>query len=117
MEELNIEGVDRAALLAGLYNNTRSAGMGRLHDIGREMTVEEAREIVERVQKQLSDPFFRGELNFDWVAGRPIKVIFAGDRLQRRDLYDRDAGDGVCVRVLEAVRAGRTGRLSEASDD
>ena len=97
---LNIEGLDRAELLAALHNGTRALGLGALHDLGRPMTREEAqREIDARALPN-------GDVRFDYVQGRPIKVAFRGGELLHERLFDRDApgGDGSCSRIIEKLR-------------
>ena len=104
MSTIDITGIDKARLLAALHNNTRAVGMGFLNDIGRDLTDEEAAEIV-REHAAFSGP--EGAwVSFDYVMGRPIKVSFRGDLLVRPDLYDRDApgGEGTCQRIVDSLR-------------
>jgi hypothetical protein len=88
---VDIKGIDKAALLAALYNGTSALGMGALHDIGH-MTEEQARDIV------------RFGLRFDYVAGRPIKANIGGDTFETA-VYDRDAGEGAAARIVASLRA------------
>ena len=43
---MNIQGLDKAAVLAALYNRARPQGMGFLHYDPKPMTVEEAQKII-----------------------------------------------------------------------
>lgn len=96
--EIDIAGIDKADLLAALYNCTRSRHLGRLHDLGRELSRDEAAVALSSVPQ--------GPIHFDYLMGRPIKVTFDGDRLLRPDLYDRDApaGKGSCQRIVDELR-------------
>lgn len=84
--------VSRAALLAALHNNTRAIGMGQMHDLGRDMTREEAEKVLEDRE---------GVFAFDYLLGRPLKVFEKDGAVQRSDLYDRDAGRGAFDRAVE----------------
>ncbi len=97
METINIKGIDKAELLAALHNGTHALGMGVLHDIGRDMTRDEAADILESF----------GDTNtyrFDYVMGRPLKVRFKDDELHNACLYDRDSSPGACQRVVDSLR-------------
>jgi hypothetical protein len=94
-EMLDIKGIDKAELLAALYNGAICPGMGRLHDVGA-MTVEQARLWV----AFMDEPGFRG---FDYVCGRQIKSDLRGDRFWPA-LYDRDAGKGKAAEVVAKLR-------------
>ena len=102
MSNIDITGIDKAELLAALYNGTRAIGMGVLHDLDDGMTIEKAQEIIDtRMEGCLPDS---GKLWFDYVCGRPIKVNITGDVMERADLYDRDAGPGAAQRVVDQLR-------------
>lgn len=99
MSTIDINGIDKAKLLAALHNNTRALGMGFLHDKG-PMSEEEAREIIASCDNGLSIMWF------DYVRGRPLKVGLKEGELLRADLYDRDApgGEGSCQRIVDSLR-------------
>ncbi len=94
---VSIAGMDKAVVLAALDNGTRAIGMGRLHDIGGNMSVDKARQIIGDNTR----------LYFDYVCGRPLKVDISGDSFDPR-LYDRDAGSGVAALVIERARKDAT---------
>lgn len=94
---IDIKGIDKAELLAALHNGTRAQGMGRLHDIGRDLTREEAAQFVAP-----GEP-----LRFDYLLGRPLKVDISKDELYV-GLYDRDAGEGRAAAVVASLRAKKT---------
>lgn len=99
MTDIDIKGIDKAELLAALYNGARPQGMGFLQARPGDMTVDEARTLLDRVLRN-------GEGWFDYVLGRPIKVGFKGDMLLRADLYDRDApgGAGSVQSIVDELR-------------
>lgn len=88
---VNIKGLNKADVLAALHNATKPLGLGWNHDLGRDMTVEEAQSII---KNGIDDMGFvkRGHLMFDYVKGRPIKTDISGDEFDPR-LFDRDAGE------------------------
>ena len=77
---MDISKLDKAAVLAALYNHARHQGMGFLHFDPNPMTVEQAKEILAT-----------GQTYFDYVKGRVMKVELSKDFLDTR-LYDRDNG-------------------------
>lgn len=95
-DEIDISGLDKAELLRRLYNGKGPVGMGMLHFIPGDATIEQATE-------WLMD---RGEIRFyfDYVFGRPIKADLRGDKC-RFDLYDRDAYPGAFQAIVDAMRA------------
>jgi hypothetical protein len=98
MTAMNIKGLDRAAVLAALYNAARPQGLGFLHYDPKPMTVEEAREILNKHARE-------GELYVDYLYGRVIKVRIS----EKEDyidplLYDRDHGKGAAELVIESLR-------------
>ncbi len=84
---IDISGLDKVEILRCLHNNTQARGMGVLHDLGRDMTYEEAKAIFDRHSEREGPQ----GIFFDYVKGRPIKVNFRGNYLDGEHLYDRDA--------------------------
>lgn len=97
---IDITNLSRAAILAALHNGTRPVGLGHFHDIHANMSESEAQEFLDEC-KELG-----GHVYLDYVFGRPVKVHFKGNVLERADLYDRDCptGEGSCARIVEQVR-------------
>jgi hypothetical protein len=88
---MDITGIDKAKILAALYNGSRQQGMGFMNQRGASgMTEEEARE-----ELKLKD-------HFDYLHGRVMKISLKGDEL-RTDLYNRDNGDGAAERIIEGL--------------
>lgn len=88
MDEIDITGMDKAEVLAKLYNAARAQGMGLLHYDPQPMTADEAQKILDA-----------GHKYFDYLKGRVMKVRLGGDTLDPR-LYDRDNGKGAAARAL-----------------
>jgi hypothetical protein len=87
---IDLRGLDKAEVLAALYNNSRPQGMGFLHFEPKPMTKEQAAEML------------KTSTYFDYVKGRVMKVDLSGEDLNPR-LYDRDNGDGAALRALEEI--------------
>lgn len=70
---MNIAGLDKAEVLAALYNGSRQQGMGFIHARGAlEMTTEQAREEIAN----------NNQMYFDYLHGRVMKISLRGDELQ-----------------------------------
>ncbi len=95
-EKVSIDGLDKGDVLAALYDASHPQGLGIIHFDPAPMTREQAREIIER---------FAGELYFDYVGGRVLKVDLQGDEFDPWG-YDRDNGKGSAAAVIAALRAG-----------
>ena len=104
-DTVSIAGIDKAELLAALYNAARPLGMGFLRADEATMTVEEARTYVSDPSAQDNGTTFsrREKLFFDYLKGRPLKVDLSGDTLRTR-LYNRDQGAGKAEIVVAELR-------------
>ena len=97
MSEIDISKMDKAAVLAALYNRARPLGMGRMHYTPEPMTVEQARKIMsEGDSTDYSEP---QTTRFDYLHGRVLKVNLGADTLRVLS-YDRDNGDGAAEEAL-----------------
>ncbi len=99
MSTINIAGLDKAVLLAALYNHARPLGLGYLRANNKEMTKDEAERLLEDHRGH------DGVVRFDYVHGRPLKVTFQGDELSGAWLYNRDQGHNACENIVDAVRS------------
>lgn len=90
---VDIRGLNKAEVLAALYNNSKPQGFGFLHD-PKPMSVKEAKKIL----KQQTD--------FDYLKGRVLKVNLSSDDEFEEWLYDRDNGYGAAQKAIDALRAG-----------
>ena len=106
--EVDIRGLDKAELLAALYNNSQPMGMGFLQAREGEMAPEKAREILGvgdgSARLFPKSNAGRREMCFDYLYGRPLKVRLDGDVL-RTALYNRDNGLGAAERIVSELRA------------
>lgn len=93
---INIKGIDKAEVLAALYNASRPQGLGFMHATKMDMTIEDARKELDAAGER---PYF------DYLRGRVMKISLAGDELEER-LYDRDNGQGAAYRALAHLVCG-----------
>src|SRR3990172_3014512 len=90
-EKISIAGLDKADVLAALYNTARPQGMGFLHYTPDPMTKEEAAELL------------KSGTYFDYVKGRVLKVNLAGDEVDPWG-YNRDNGETAAELVIAVLR-------------
>ena len=89
--DIDISKMNKAEVLAALYNNSKAQGMGFLHYTPDEMTTKEAQALLDR-----------GQTYFDYLQGRVMKVDLSVDNLQT-GLYDRDNGQGKAAAALAGL--------------
>ena len=92
-ELISLIGLNKAKVLAALYDAAKPQGLGFLHFDPAPMTLEEARTLL------IDSP----DGYFDYVQGRVMKVDLSGDTL-RTVLYDRDNGLGKAKAVIDSLR-------------
>jgi len=92
--KIPLVGLDKAEVLAALYNASSPQGLGMLHFNPTPMTRAEAAELLEQYTR------------FDYLKGRVMKVDLSGDELDPW-LYDRDNGTGAAERALTALERDR----------
>jgi hypothetical protein len=92
---VNIAGLNKAEVLAALYNRAQPQGMGFLSFDPRPWTKEDAEAYIAANG---------GSLDFDYVKGRVVKCHLDEDELYTR-LFNRDNGSGAAEEVIEALRA------------
>lgn len=91
-DTIDISKLDKAEVLAALYNASKQQGLGFMHARGREaMTVEQARWELKEAEAFGS--------YFDYLHGRVMKIDLKGDALHT-GLYDRDNGPGAAAASL-----------------
>lgn len=92
---MNIGGLNRAEVLAALYNRAKPQGMGFLHYNPELMTTEQAQGILDG-----------GHTSFDYLSGRVMKIDLSGDEVDTR-LYNRDNGENAAENATaELTRTG-----------
>ena len=92
MGTIDLKGLDKAAVLAALYNASKPQGMGFLHYNPTPMTIERAKELLEQTT------------DFDYLMGRVMKINLGGDTLNTWG-YDRDNGEGAAAKAIESMQA------------
>ena len=107
-DEINIAGIDKAELLAALYNNSRPMGMGFLRAKDGVMTADDARKELgtggDHGRDFGANSCGNSPMYFDYLHGRPLKVDLSGDSLRPWG-YDRDnGGPGSAARIVESLR-------------
>ena len=117
----NIAGLNKAAVLAALYNAASPRGKGFLqHENNEPMTEEEAVEYL--FEGDDNNRMFGDSVNeiggqnrfrFDYLKGRPLKVDISGNHVDTT-FYNRDNGAGTAERALEWLR--RTGQVTPPED-
>jgi len=84
---ISLVGLDKADVLAALYNASRPLGMGFIQYDSAPMTRDEAAK------------FLAQDTYFDYLKGRVMKVDLSGDELDPWG-YDRDNGPGAALRAI-----------------
>ena len=104
--KINIAGLDKAAVLAALYNASKPLGFGMLNFVPGDMSIAEANQIINGGD-DLTQMFgkdsvagSRPNLYFDYVNGRVMKSDLSGDEFDTWG-YDRDNGEGAAEKALK----------------
>ena len=92
MKTIDITGLDKAEVLAALYNCSQPLGLGFLHFDPKPMSTAQAKLL-------LSEQSY-----FDYVQGRVMKVDLKSDTELKPWLYDRDNGEGAAARAINTLR-------------
>jgi len=86
--EIDLKGINKAEVLAKLYNASQVQGLGFLQARVGDMTIKQAEELLEKTTY------------FDYLHGRVMKINLSGDSFDPW-LYDRDNGQGRALSVLK----------------
>lgn len=92
MATIDISGLNKAEILAALYNSSKAQGLGVLRYTPEPMTTQEATELLEQTDY------------FDYLKGRVMKVGLASDALDTWG-YDRDNGEGAAFQAISHLLA------------
>lgn len=104
-ELISIAGLDKASVLAALYNAAQPQGLGFLQYDPTPMSPHEARS-----QYGKCDDYY------DYLRGRVMKVDLSKDSFDPW-LYDRDNGSGAAKRVIDALKnTGETNPLESITN-
>lgn len=89
---ISIEGLNKADVLASLYNASMPLGMGMLQYDPKPMARAEAEQILAQCSY------------FDYLKGRVMKIDLSRDDVLDERLYDRDCGPGAASRAIDTLR-------------
>lgn len=92
MSNIALTGLNKADVLAALYNASKPQGKGLLQHTPAPMTQDEAMAKLEKTTY------------FDYLNGRVMKVDLSGDELDPWG-YDRDNGQGAAERAIATLHA------------
>lgn len=98
---MNIEGLNKAEVLAVLYNRSKPAGMGFMHYNPEPMTTEQAQEILDS-----------GATSFDYLSGRVMKINLSGDEVDTWG-FNRDNGEDAAENAIAELTS--TGDVNSAA--
>jgi hypothetical protein len=90
---IKLQNLDKASVLAALYNASKPQGMGHLQKSSKPMTKEEAQGFLDSNPSQY----------FDYLGGRVLKIDLSKDELETW-LYDRDNGQGAAEKAIATIR-------------
>lgn len=118
VEQLSYAGIDEVTLVHALYIATMAIGMGRIHDQGPSVPLEQIRVELERlktVEHWRSSVWAGDSLRIDYFLGRPFKIELD---TKEKILYDtreynmnaREPAAAIIERLLveRSVRLART---------
>lgn len=91
MSIINIKDLDKAEVLAALYNSSKLQGMGFMQAKNGDMTTSQAQELLDS-----------GQDYFDYLHGKVMKIDLSGDELETA-LYNRDNGSGAAERAISEI--------------
>jgi hypothetical protein len=91
MPKIPLHGLDKAEVLAALYNASRPVGTGVSQYDPTPMTPNEGKHLLEN------------NYYFDYIRGRVLKLDFSKEELETC-LYDRDNGEGAAAKVISELR-------------
>jgi hypothetical protein len=88
---MDISKLNKAQVLATLYNNSRPLGLGFLHSTPEPITTEQAQAFLDS-----------GQTYFDYLNGRVMKIDLSNNEL-RTALYNRDNGMNAAENALKPL--------------
>lgn len=92
-ELVDVKGINKAELLAALYNASHAQGMGIYEATSAPMTKEEASKLLSNTPR----------MYFDYLKGRIMKISVLDDQVDPWG-YDRDNGSGSVARIVAKLR-------------
>lgn len=98
-DSINIKGLDKAVVLAVLFNASVPRGVGFLQrgSGSQDMSIEHARVLIDSSSDKQT-------LQYDYVLERPLKVAIGGDEFDPRGFDRNNGGPGSALRVIDRLR-------------
>ncbi len=90
---INIKNLNKADVLAALYNSSQQQGMGFLDPRG-----------ALRMDSAEAAALLESHTYFDYLRGRVMKVDLSGESFDPWP-YDRDNGEGAAQRAVDTIQA------------
>jgi len=90
---ISTKGMSKAEVLARLYNRSQAQGLGLLHYDPKPMSLKEAQALIDKAGAC-------GDLYFDYLKGRILKIDLGYENFINEVLYDRDNGPGAAEDAL-----------------
>ncbi len=114
---VNIQGLNKADVLAALYNHTRPGGMGLLQAANGPNVMDRAyaEHLLANGQAATGDypAGFSRDAYFDYVHGRCLKIDLSSDKEFSPRGFDRDnGGEGTAQKIVDRLR--ETGEVTQA---
>jgi hypothetical protein len=91
---ISLNGLDKAEVLAALYNGSKPQGMGFVQYDPKPMSAAEAKTLLEK------------KTNFGYLKGRIMNMDLSGDYLDPLG-YNRDNGEGAAEKVINELRTSK----------
>lgn len=95
---MNIKGLDKAEVLAVLYNNSFAMGMGMLNYVEGDLPIEEARIFINDAIVINSNLVY-----FDYLLGRIMKIDLTTDEVDTTK-YNKDNGENAAENLIDKLR-------------
>ena len=100
IDEVDIRGLSKAAVLAAMFNASRPQGMGFISSLSGPDSLD-----IEGAEKEIAKTLDCVYLDFDYVFGRPLKLNLTEDSFDPRG-FDRDnGGSGSAQEIISSLRA------------
>ena len=140
---INLKGLNKAEVLATLYNNAKPMGLGHKHYDPADMTVSQADSFLKSLMSHLYECKFcnmnsdldsiarnmigtgcsvytnykrKGDLHIDYLKGRPIKLDVLFDEWDETQ-YEQRNGDRVAVNAINKLREHSNYKVEDNSQN
>lgn len=103
--KIDISGLDKADVLAALYNGSKVQGMGVFQAVGAPdiMSHDMAQLVIGEKYHDVGSGYTGQDLSFGYIFGRVLHVDISADEFDPWS-YDRDLGAGAAQKVIDQLR-------------